>query len=251
MPGAFGTFMGSAGGQAAVQGGFSIGGNLFSAREAKKQNRRNLKLYRENRDWEEMMHNTEWQRGVNDMRAAGINPMLAVSQGGASTPNVAPAHVEKEEGMSKVMESVSKNPQTLLDMQQRAANVKLTLASAYKVQKEGDRTAFENNPVMMGEDWDRKVEETKARIREMAERANLAVAEREKLNEMLPVMVALEKARRVLTDEQSTSARQSRRLEAYSEEELKATERWFQDMGASGRLMEFINKAIMMLGRGR
>lgn len=36
----------------------------------------------------ERMANTQWQRGVKDMLAAGINPMLAVSQGGASAPTV-------------------------------------------------------------------------------------------------------------------------------------------------------------------
>lgn len=55
-----------------------------------------------NRDFQERMSNSAWQRGVMDMRKAGINPMAAYSSGGASAPSGAVGTVGSTHGYQPV-----------------------------------------------------------------------------------------------------------------------------------------------------
>jgi len=69
-----------------LQGGLSyLGGHQANAANAKQaQNQM---------DFQREMSGTSYQRGVEDMKGAGLNPMLAYSQGGASSPGGASASI--------------------------------------------------------------------------------------------------------------------------------------------------------------
>ena len=68
--------------------------NYQSIEALNKMNETNYLRSLENRDYQTQLANTAYQRAVADMKKAGINPALAGSVGGASTPSASPTQYE-------------------------------------------------------------------------------------------------------------------------------------------------------------
>lgn len=119
---------------AGISAAASLAGGALSSSGASANNAAmmqfNSQEAQKNRDWQEKMSNSAYQRAMQDMRQAGLNPILAYQQGGASSPSGSSASVSSlentMEGLGKGVSSAGQLARNVADLEQIRANTATT-----------------------------------------------------------------------------------------------------------------------------
>lgn len=155
---------------AIAAGSASSAVSVFGQREA---NATNIKLSREQRDFEEKMANTAYQRKRADLEAAGYNPMLGAEGVGAVTPSQNAPSVENE--YNEAARSMQQSAMQVAQLRNINANTVKTMAEADKAKVDAT----------VAQQWQPFEAETRARINALSLDIKKATAQNEiKLSNM-------------------------------------------------------------------
>jgi len=230
----------------------SIGGDLFGANSAKKS-------AREQMAFQERMSSTSYQRAVKDMIAAGLNPQLAYSQGGATTPSGALADVPQQMG-SRAITSASTAAANRAQILNLNANTALTAEKAEqeKMQTDSMRAKYQD-PANRNNFTNLEIQEKVTgldKLKADAERARHEAGIRDTEARMKKVEEAILEATAASTinsakslaairDKEVTAAELKNILTRLQLPEAQAMADWFEHVGESSPAM----KAVMSISQ--
>ncbi|QXP08048.1 MAG: DNA pilot protein [Arizlama microvirus] len=181
-----------------------IVGGLFGRSGQQSANATNVRLAKENRDWEERMSSTAIQRRVTDLKAAGLNPMLAYSDA-ASTPTSTAARVENaNQGLTEAARDATTAVTQRMQRKAIEANIVNTDANTQKAlaeaalniqmkEKAGYETAIAANTAgnvhLLTEDLNTRIHKTYMEIQNLIGDRDIKDLSIQQQREMMPLLI--------------------------------------------------------------
>lgn len=217
----------------------AAGSSILGYLGQKDTNSTNMRLGREQMEFQERMSNTAYQRAMEDMRLAGLNPMLAAKVGGASSP--AGAMPQVENAVSVGMSSA----QQALGMAQTVQQVKMSQAQTEKIMAEKAKIESET----YDKDFNKTVVEQLNELR----RSQASLSGQKQLTEIQENdLRAINRRIRELELQLRTDTFSADRARRIAESELiqsdiprmEANEKFWRDMGPAGQYLRLLLDAL-------
>lgn len=112
-----------------MAGDILTGGAFSNSKDQAAANAMNMHLADKQQAFQERMSNSAYQRAMEDMRKAGLNPILASQVGGASTPSGSLAHVSSVES-GKIGAGLANTAKDLVGLQNTKSVTDLNKSTA-------------------------------------------------------------------------------------------------------------------------
>lgn len=218
----------------------------YNTEEAEKSRAFSAAQASQQMSFQERMSNTAYQRTISDMKQAGLNPMLAYSQGGASVPSGAQGASAQAQGSAAsgvtpaIENTIAPAIATALQFKQQEANIENIKANTAYQQQQRDESA--QRTINLGTEQSRTIEDT-ARIKEDTKRIAAQTDMTEKQIEKILQDVKESYAREDLAKAQAVLAK-------LNAAEARAFEQYYESIGQASPFVKFILNTIQIL-RGR